>query len=201
MSAFKVNLSAFVRYMSAGESKRRAKAVEIRDQADSEYFLPGDFWKQMRVAIYNDRRTMRDGSVIEAAAAQASAKRRASYATIAELWPSIAERWNGARFHRPASVDLLIGGLDVAVKPLFSEEWPDGTIEHVAVWMNLEAPSAEAVQGALRLLLRADTSGRAIATFVDVRRGNAWSSTVGSSIDLDKWLEGVGARLLADANG
>jgi len=115
MSVLRVNLSAFVRYLSAGESKRRARAVEIRDQANTEYFIPGDFWKQMRLAIYNDRRTVRDGSVVEAAAARASAKRRASYATISELWPDIAQRWMGARFHRPASVDLFIGGLDVAV--------------------------------------------------------------------------------------
>lgn len=199
MADLRINLGALVKYLSASGVRRRSRATEIKHQAETEYAVESDFWKQMRTAIYNDRRYARDGSLIRLAADEASAKKRASYGEIAERWPAIAERWAGAKFHRPSTVDLSIGGLAVSVKPLFSEEWPDGTIEDVAVWMNVEVPTDGAVRGALRLMTRAEPEVDSIATFVDVRRGRVWTGTGGNFVDADEWLERVGAQLLKEA--
>lgn len=194
----RLNLSGLVRYVSATERQRRRRALELRDQSLSEYSVATDFWRSMRVGIYNDRRTVRDGSVIQDIADQARGLRRPSYAVIAAQWPGIAERWKGAHFHRLSAADLIVGGVDVAVRPLFSEEWPDGTVEDVAVWMNLEAPTEAAVRAALRLMTRANPAPNSVATFVDVRRGKVWSSTDLEIESVDNWLEEIGERFLSD---
>lgn len=196
----RLNLSGLIRYLTTADARRLTKAREIRDQSDLDYSPATDFWRPMRVGIYNDRRTVRDGSIVQATADGANSKKRASYSAVADLWPAIAGRWEPATFHRPSGADLIIGGLDIAVRALFSEEWPDGTIEDVTVWMNQEEPSDDAVTGALRLLTRADPAPASIATFVDARRGTVWSSNNIDADQVDLWLERVGARFLADAD-
>ncbi len=152
----------------------------------------------MRLAIYNDRRTARDGSVVRDAVRSAIAKKRPSFQAVADKWPSIAARWDGSEFRVPGASTVVIGGLEIGVRPLFCESWPNGLNEDILVWMNEEQPRQESIDGALRLLSRADSSPNAMATFVDARRGRVWTSAERDLSTLDGWLDEIGAAFLRD---
>lgn len=194
----RLNMSAFVRYTNAPPKRRQTRARSIREQSSAEYNPGTDFWRRMRLAIYNDRRTTRDGSVVQDAVLTAIAKKRPSFQAVADKWPSIAARWDGSEFRVPGTSTVVIGGLEIGVKPLFCESWPDGSNEDILVWMNEEQPGPESIDGALRLLSRADVSPNAIATFVDARRGQVWTSADRDLSELDEWLDEIGAAFLRD---
>ncbi|HEX3679939.1 MAG TPA: hypothetical protein VHU90_09485 [Galbitalea sp.] len=178
-------------------SNRRARQVElVRLQGVGDYSPATDFWKPMRDAIYRDRKTIRDGTVVQRAVEVATSKKRPSYQAVADKWPSIARRWRDSSFRIPSTSTVVIGGLEVRVKPLFREVRPDGTVDDVSIWMNREEPQDDAINGALRLLTRAGASPDSTATFVDVRRGELWSSQQFEMGGLDDWLDEVGAEFI-----
>ncbi len=193
------NLGAFVRYLSTPDARRKAQAQKLSMEAASDYAVETDFWKRMRAAIVTDRKTTRDGFALREAVEKATPKKQPSFGIVANAWPSIAKRWAGSSFRKPASGVINVGGLDISVRPLFSEEWPDGHIENVAVWMNKPAPSESAVRGAMRLMTRLEPDARVVATFVDVRRAAVWSAGADELALEDAWLERAGARFAADA--
>jgi hypothetical protein len=196
----RVNMSGFVRYASAPAGRRRRSAQLIRSQSGGEYNPGTDFWKRMRLAIYNDRKTSRDGSALVTAVETAIPQKRPSFKAVADQWAPIAARWNATEFQVPDSATVVVGGLEVGVRALFAEQWPDGGHEDVVVWMNEDRPAQQAVMGAMRLLARADPSLQSIATFVDARRGQVWSSSKSDLVDLDGWLEELGSQFLEDWN-
>ena len=193
------NLSGFVSYVSAPAARRRDQAQRTRLQSESEYSPATDFWKGMRTAIQWERKTTRDGSALREAALRAVAKKQPSYQLIADVWPAIAQRWAHSSHAKPTVRELRIGGLDIAVRPLFSELMPDGSDEHVMVWMNKARPSDTAVQGALRLLTLLDEESSVRAVFVDTRRRQIFTATAEDLRDIDETLSRTCASFLRDA--
>lgn len=194
------NLGTFVKYVSASDGSRRSRAQDARVQSESEYAIETDFWKRMRAAIVADRKTTRDCAAVDEAAARATEKKQVSFSVVAAQWPRICRRWESSSFVKPPAGIVTIGGLEVAVRPLFSEVLPTGLVEHAIVWMNKPEPSELAVQGAMRLVTKLDPDPSCRAVFVDVRRGRVWAGSADSLQENDSWLDGIGAAFLRDAS-
>ena len=193
------NLGTFIKYVNAPDRSRRSRAIDARVQSESEYAIETDFWKRMRAAIVADRKTTRDCAAVNEAAARATEKKQASFSAVAANWPRICRRWEASTFVRPPSGIVTIGGLEVAVRPLFSEALTTGLVEHAIVWMNRPEPSESAVQGAMRLVTKLDPDPGCRAVFVDARRGRVWTGLAESLQENDSWLDGIGAAFLRDA--
>lgn len=194
------NLGTFVNYVNAPDGSRRSRAQNARVQSESEYAIETDFWKRMRAAIVADRKTTRDCAAVDEAAARATEKKQPSFSAVAANWPRICQRWQSSSFMKSPSGIVTIGGLEVAVRPLFSEVLPTGLVEHAIVWMNKPEPSDSAVQGAMRLVTKLDPDPSCRAVFVDARRGRLWTGFAESLKENDSWLDGIGAAFLRDAS-
>jgi hypothetical protein len=99
-----------------------------------------DFYRGLRPAVMNDRRTTRDGAAVEAAVTNAHEKKRARYARLAEKWSALIPRWSDSN---PIQVDrtrLLVGGLSIKVPAPIVEQHPDGAIELAYVYFKEQSP-------------------------------------------------------------
>lgn len=193
------NLNAFVSYASLPPARRRNQAQRAREQSESEYSPATDFWKSMRTAIVWERKTTRDGTAVLEAAERAISKKRPSFEVVAGQWRGITSRWAASTFQQPPSGIVRVGELDVAVRPLFSEVMPDGSVEHVMVWMNQTEPNEEAIRGAMRLITLLDPTPTVRAAFVDARRGSVSTATAEELKEDDDVLLMLTAALLRDA--
>ena len=196
-SMIQPNLNTIVSYASAPPRRRRDQAQRARLQAESDYSPATDFWKSMRTAVCWERKTTRDGVPIFDAAERAISRKRASFQVVADRWSDISTRWVDSSYRKPPSGIVALGSLEIAVRPLFSEAMADGSIEHIALWMNIAEPTGEGIDAALRLITLLDPTARAI--FVDVRRGNVYAGTAEMLEHDDEALAAMAADFLRDA--
>lgn len=187
-------LSSLAKYLAASPAQAGVVANRLAVQAGTEYDPRTDFWKAMRPALVNDRRTSRDGQAVWAAAVNATARRKGPYAAVARGWEQIIDRWDGGECVPLHTVEVEVGGLVVKIPSGFAERHPDGELEVVYTHLNtapLPDPLPEAV---MRVLQRRHPD--ASITYVDAHRPKqVRSSRDGDLARYDAWLDQAGMYL------
>lgn len=187
-----IGLGAFIKFTNATPRARPRLARQIVEQSRNDYNPATDFWRPMRQAINRDRKTTRDGGAVRQVAQAAPERRRPSFEEISVRWDGVAPRWNGAGHIPSRAARIEIGGLQVRVNPLFSEQWDDGHAESAYVWFNKEELRDETLAGVRHLLTRDGHEANLQPVFIDVRRTLAATATPSDGID--NWLDDLGAE-------
>jgi hypothetical protein len=187
-----IGLGAFIKFANAAPRARPRLARQIAEQSRSEYNPATDFWRPMRQAINRDRKTTRDGEALRQVAQAAPDRRRPSFEEISVRWDGVAQRWNGAGHIPSHAARIEIGGLQVRMNPLFSEQWNDGHVESAYVWFNKEELRGDTLAGVRHLLTRNGHEANSEPVFVDVRRTLAVAAA--STNGIDEWLYELGAE-------
>jgi len=186
-----IGLGAFIKFANATPRARPRLARQIAEQARSDYDPATDFWRPMRQAINRDRRTTRDGEALRQLALAAPERRRPSFEEISDRWGGVASRWSGAGHVASHSARIDVGGLQVRVNPLFSEQWANGHAESAYVWFNKEELHHATLEGVRHLLTRDGHETHLEPVFIDARRALAVPA---APIDgIDTWLEDLGS--------
>lgn len=183
-----IGLGAFIRFANAAPRARPRIARAIAEQARSEYDPATDFWRPMRQAISRDRKTTRDGEALRRLVDEASPRRRPSFEEISVRWGDLAPRWLASGHTSSTPSRIHLGGVQIRVSPLFSEQWTNGQVEAAHVWFNKEELCTETLHGVQHLLSRAGHPNGPRPVFVDMRRALALPATTYAG-DMDGWLE------------
>jgi len=187
-----IGLGAFIKFANASPSTRPRLARAIAEQSRSEYSPATDFWRPMRQAINRDRKTTRDGDALRKAALSAPPRRRPSFENISERWSGVAGRWDGAGHVPSRAARITIGGLQVRVNPLFSEQWGDGRAECAYVWFNQEELHSDTLEAVLHMLSQDGHQSKMTPVFIDVRR--AFTVQAGPQAAIEGWLDDLGTE-------
>jgi hypothetical protein len=148
----------------------------------------------MRQAINRDRKTTRDGEALRQVALAAPDRRRPSFEEISDRWGNVSTRWSRAGHVPSHAARIEVGGLQVRVNPLFSEQWADGHAESAYVWFNKEELHDTTLEGVRHLLTRDGHEAHLEPVFIDARRALAVPA---APIDgIDSWLEGLATEFL-----
>lgn len=185
-----IGLGAFIKFANATPRARPRLARQIAEQSRNDYDPATDFWRPMRQAINRDRKTTRDGGALRQVAQAAPDRRRASFEEISTRWDRVAPRWNGAGHISSHAARIEIGGLQVRVNPLFSEQWANGHAESAYVWFNKEELRDDTLAGVRHLLTRNGHEANTEPIFIDVRRTLAVPAAPLAGID--DWLDDLG---------
>lgn len=187
-----IGLGAFIKFANATARARPRLARQIAEQSRSDYDPATDFWRPMRQAINRDRKTTRDGEALRRVTQAAPDRRRPSFEEISVRWNGVAPRWNDAAHVPSHAARIDIGGLQVRVNPLFSEQWTDGHAESAYVWFNKEELREDTLAGVRHLLTRDGHEDHLEPVFIDVRRTLAMPAALTDGID--EWLENLAAE-------
>jgi hypothetical protein len=185
-----IGLGAFIKYANAAPRARPRLARQIAEQSRNDYNPATDFWRPMRQAINRDRKTTRDGEALRQVAQAAPDRRRPSFEEISVRWDRVAPRWTGAGLIPSHAARIEIGGLQVRVNPLFSEQWTNGRAESAYVWFNKEELRDDTLAGVRHLLTRDGHEANLKPIFIDVRRTLAVPAAPVAGID--DWLDDLG---------
>jgi hypothetical protein len=203
MSSTPINLRALAQCLNASPARVGSTTRKVVQQVLTDYDPSGDYWKWMREKGFaRDRAGSRDGqAVMNAARTVRDLRKQPHYLSVAENWPTIATRWDDCAPEKFNARSIPIGGQFVAVRPTFAERWPDGTLDVVYVWCNLEELSGDTINALLRVMQRAFPE--ATCTFVDARNPENIHASAGKRLNrYDDWLDQTGlyiANLLAEA--
>jgi hypothetical protein len=187
-----IGLGAFIKFANATPRARPRLARQIAEQSRNDYDPATDFWRPMRQAINRDRKTTRDGEALRQVAQAAPDRRRTSFEEISVRWGGVAPRWNGAGHIPSHAARIEIGGLQVRVNPLFSEQWTDGHAESAYVWFNKEELRDDTLAGVRHLLTRDGHEANLVPIFIDVRRTLA--APAAPIAGTDDWLDDLGTE-------
>lgn len=187
-------LTGFVNYVVASP---RTRPAAVKQALGTDYHVSHDFYLRMRSAIAADRRTTRDGAAVDAAAANATTKKRTAYRRLATNWPAVLGRWASSHPTAVERVDLDVAGLQLTISPAFAELHPNGTTEVVVV--RYPAPlSNRHLDLIVRLIQRAyaPTVPNLVATVVDLQEPKLRSSEGRTDLSgLDPWIDTEAAGL------
>lgn len=183
-----IGLGAFIRFANATPKARPRIARQLAEQTRSEYDPATDFWRPMRQAISRDRKTSRDGEALRRLVLEAPPRRRPSFEEISVRWGDVAARWHASGHTASTAARIDLGGVQVRVNPLFSEQWTDGHVEAAHVWFNKEELCAETLHAVQHLLTRDGHPDDLRPVFIDMRRAQAVPATAYAG-DMDEWLE------------
>lgn len=187
-------ISGFTKYLGAPPQRAGVVARRLAAQVGTQYDPRTDFWKPMRPALVNDRRTTRDGQAVWAAAQNATASKKAHYAAVARGWEQVIPRWDGGTCVPVPTLVVEIGGLSVKISASFAERHPDGELEVVYTHLNsapLPDPLPDAV---IRVLQRRHP--QATITYVDAHRPDRIRSSHGRDLTpYDAYLDQAGMYL------
>jgi hypothetical protein len=187
-------ISGFTKYLGAPPQRAGVVARQLKTQVGAKYDPRTDFWKQMRPALVNDRRTSRDGQAVWAAAANATPSKTAHYTTIAQRWEQVIPRWDGGTFSPVPTLTVKIGGLSVKIPASFAEGHPDGGLEVVYTHLNSAALPDPLPDAIMRILQRRHPA--ATITYVDVHRPNHIRTSDGRDLtSYDAYLDQAGMYL------
>ncbi|WP_444663408.1 hypothetical protein ACT17Q_14925 [Cellulomonas sp. CW35] len=181
-----IALGGLLRYLIASPASRGSSIRRLRDEAASAYSVQTDFWLAMRNAVAADRRTTRDGASLRAAAANASEKRRDSYALAAAKWSQVSPRWADCMPEPVESAALSIGGVELTFRPSFAERHPGGETEIVLVWYRKDKPNEDVIRAALLALTLAYPECTPV--FVDLPRAAVHTDTGTRLRRYETWL-------------
>ncbi|MFT4221168.1 MAG: hypothetical protein QM611_11735 [Microbacterium sp.] len=186
-----IGLGAFIKFANASPRRRPRIAREITEQVRSEYDPATDFWRPVRQAISRDRKTSRDGEALRQLVLGAPPRRRPSFEEIRDRWGDVAARWDAAGYAHSTPTHVDVGGLQVRLNPLFSEQWGDGHMEAAHLYFNKEELRPETVQGIQHLLTRDTHPSEIEPVFIDMRRALTVPA-VSFTDSMDDWLSGLG---------
>jgi hypothetical protein len=190
-----IGLGAFIKFANATAQTRPRIAREIAEQVRSEYDPATDFWRPMRQAINRDRKTSRDGEALRQLVLGAPPRRRPSFEAITDRWGDVAARWDSAGHAHSIATRVDVGGLQVRLNPLFSEQWGDGHFEAAHMYFNKEELRQETIQGVQQLLTRDAHPSVIVPLFIDMRRAFAVPANAYAG-DMDAWLDDLGHEFL-----
>jgi hypothetical protein len=193
VQTYSIGISGFLRYLNSTPLLRESIAASLRDP--SPWSPAQDYWLYMKNALLKDRRTLRDGTAMENAAAKAIPKRTKNYQIAAASWRQVAPRWAACRKGKLDPQTVTVGGLEVSVRPTFVEVSPSGQEEAVFVWFN-QAPLVDAAEKSVLLLARrAYPWARASVVDLGKGRGTCHIASAQRLARYNAWLQSEAAGL------
>ena len=186
----------YAQYVASPSARRTALVRRMQATQGTEYNPARDFYRGLRKAITDGRRSGRDSQSVTAAAENAHTKKQSSYRRLGTAWLDLLEgELAESTWTEAPTLRWVQAGLAVKVTPILGLTYPDGRQELVLIHFALERPHRDVVRAALRVAqLAAQASGSAAEPILVDLQQRTVHRPVLSDADYD-------AQLAAEAAG